>query len=228
MILLAGLIGAAGGYSSTNLTKDGVDHADVVVVCPETARVGQLVVLDASESYVDNFKWESPDSVDNFIVIEGGKRAFFSAEKAGTYHFWVAGALDETVDLDHVCIQVDGGGPAPQPVGLEARVRQWLKLVKSENWKSEAEALGASFQSLSAQISAGVIRTPDDVIKATTISNRSALGNSISDWEGFGQELRKELNGLRDAGKLSDMPSHATLWLEIGQILDKVAHESSR
>jgi len=119
--------------------------------------------------------------------------------------------------------------PDPVPNGLDAKIRQWLKLVKSETWAQEANALGASFRSVSLQTSNGIIKTPEDVIKSTKISNQATLGPKIAAWDStFGQELRKELNSLSAAGKLPDMPSHAALWLQIGEILEKVANEGKR
>jgi len=219
------LTSSAGGYSAATFSAGAGEQASVSVKAPETARVGQLVVLDASESYVDAFKWKAP-STDNFIVIEDGKRAFFSAEKPGAYTFWVAGALDKTVDLQSVTVTIEGFVPPdPGPTGMEAKIRQWLKLVKSETWKVEAQALSASFRGISQQISNNIITTPENVIKATALANKAALGNSGPAWAPFGEELRKELNAQSAAGKLADLPAHAALWDQIGQTLAKVASE---
>jgi hypothetical protein len=215
----------AGGYSAATFSAGEGEQAKVAVKAPETARVGQLVVLDASESYVDAFKWKAP-SEDNFIVIEDGKRAFFSAEKPGAYTFWVAGALNKTVDLQCVTITVDGFVPPdPGPTGLEAKIRSWLKLVRSDTWKVEAAALSASFRGIGQQVANNIITTPENVIKATALSNKAALGNSGPAWAPFGEELRKELNARSTAGQLADMRAHAILWEEIGTILAKVASE---
>jgi hypothetical protein len=219
-----------GGYSAANIqiVGDG-EGAKISVKAPETAKIGQLVVLDATESYVDSFKWEVTPKTDNFVVIEGGQRAFFSGDKPGSYTFWIAGALDKTVDLQSVTVTVEGVVPPdPGPTGMEAKIREWLKLVKSETWATEATAVATSFHGVSQQINGGVLRSPDDVIKATAISNRAVLGNSGPAWAGFGEELRKYLNSESAAGRLPDMPAHATLWAQIGSILEKIAHEGKR
>jgi hypothetical protein len=231
LTILTLLSAGGGGFAASSyLEAKGDSPASVVVKAPESARVGQLVVLDASESYVDAFKWEVTPKTDNFVVIEDGKKAFFSGEKPGNYTFWVAGAADKTVDLKSVTITIEGVVPPdPGPTGLDAKIRQWLKLVKSDTWAQEANALGASFRSVSLQITSGIIKTPEDVIKATKISNQATLGAKVAAWDStFGQELRKELNSLSAAGKLPDAASHAALWLQIGEILEKVANEGKR
>ena len=233
LLTILSLLGAgAGGAATSNFVGSlGENTASVSVKAPETAKVGQLVVLDASESYVDSFKWEVTPKTDNFVVIEDGKRAFFSGEKPGKYTFWVAGAADKTVDLKSVTVTIEGGivPPDPGPTGLDAKIREWLKLVKSDTWANEANTLGASFRSVSLQITNNIIKTPEDVIKATKIGNQAALGAKLPAWEStFGQELRKELNSLSAAGKLSDMPAHAALWLQIGETLEKVSNEGKR
>lgn len=224
------LSSGAGGYSAATYSGFGdSETAQVVISGVETAKIGQLVILDAGESYVDSFKWEVSPKTDNFIVIDEGKRAIFSGDKPGKYTFWVAGALNKTVDLESFTVTIEGVvPPEPGPTGLEAKIRDWLKLVKSESWASEATAVASSFHSISQQISQGVLRSPDDVIKATAISNRATLGNSGPAWAGFGEELRKELNTMSAAGKLPDMPTHAALWAQIGTTLEKIANEGKR
>ena len=225
------LTSGTAGYSAATYKGFGDPETAQLNIkaAPDKARVGQLVILDASESYVDSFTWAVTPKTDNFIVIEDGKRAFFSGEKPGTYTFWVAGALNKTVDLKSFSVTIEGVvPPEPGPTGLEAKLRDWMKLVKSDTWVSEATAVASSFHSISQQISANLLKNPDDVIKATAISNRAALGGAGPAWQGFGEELRKYLNEESKAGRLADMPSHAALWGQIGSTLEKIAHEGNR
>lgn len=227
------LTSGTAGYSAATYSKssfgDGEQAKLSLKAAPDKARVGQLVVLDASESYVDSFAWAVTPTTTNFVTIEGGKRAFFSGEKPGTYTFWVAGALNKTVDLQSFTVTIEGVVPPdPGPTGMEAKIREWMKLVKSDTWVSEATAVASSFHSISQQISANLLKNPDDVIKATAISNRAALGGAGPAWQGFGEELRKYLNEESKAGRLADMPSHAALWGLIGTTLEKIANEGKR
>ena len=227
-LILSGGAAGAGIYGGIRIT-DGDTDAKVVVKAVETAKIGQLVILDASESQVSKFKWQVTPKTDNFAVIEDGKRAFFSGDKPGAYTFWIAGAKDNTVDLVSVTIVVEGVvPPEPGPSGVEAKIRDWLKLVKSDTWVNEANAIASSFHSVSQQISANLLKTPEDVIKATAISNKASLGSAGPAWQGFGEELRKYLNAESKAGRLADMPSHASLWANIGIALEKIAKEGKR
>jgi hypothetical protein len=196
----------AGGYFAATFDSG---TAKISVKAVSTARVGQLVLLDASESRVDSFKWQVTPTTPNFMVIDCGRRAFFSGESPGTYTFWVAGALDKTVDLQSFSVVV---GESP----LKTKLREWWALVPN---KQATRTVAATFLSVSQQINAGLLKTPDDVIRATAAGNRGIVG-----WESFGEALRQYLNEESKAGRLSDMPSHAALWFQIGTILEELAN----
>lgn len=223
------ITGVGGGYAVSNVKVSGDAGCTVQLDAPKTARIGQLVVVDASASNAASLKWKVVPENPNVLIIENGRKLVFSAERPGPYDFYVAGALGDSVDLTSITITIDGVVPPnPGPVGIEAKIREWLKLVKSDTWEVEAKKLSDSFRGVSSQVSAGVIRSPEDVIKATTVSNRSALGSASPSWKEFGEELRKHLNTESQAGRLADMDAHAKLWMQIGNILEKVSNESDR
>ena len=56
--------------------------AQVVLDAPDTARVGDLIRFDASESTADSYKWIHPETKD-FLTYDDGKHAVFSARVRG-------------------------------------------------------------------------------------------------------------------------------------------------
>jgi hypothetical protein len=117
--------------------------------------------------------------------------------------------LDKTVDLQSFSVVV---GESP----LKTKLREWWALVPN---KQATRTVAATFLNVSQQINAGLLKTPDDVIRATAAGNRGIVG-----WERFGEALRQYLNEESKAGRLSDMPSHAALWFQIGTILEELAN----
>jgi hypothetical protein len=223
------LLGAtSAGVSSARVAYKAAtaEGCDVILVAPSEARVGQLIVLDASASNAKTFKW-SVQSDNNFMTIEDGRKAVFSAEKAGSFQFIVAGALDNTVDLEVVTITVAGPLPPPDPPsGLEGKIKTWYSTVDSKQKKAEAAALSTSFKSVAELINQKILKTPEDVIRSTAVSNRAAIGPLAGiQWQPFSDGLRAELNARSERGDLSTMDSHAATWLEISRALEKASRE---
>ena len=73
--------------------------ATISLVAPKQARIGELVILDASASKAISFKWKVIPETKDFAIIEDGKRAFFTSRGTGTYLFVISAAQDNTVDL---------------------------------------------------------------------------------------------------------------------------------
>ena len=225
LVLLIGLsIGASPNFVKQlpNFTTqvDGDGAARVVLKAPDKAKVGQLVVLDVSESVAANFKWVLNSKTTNFLVIDGGKRAVFSAEAGGDFTFVVAAAKGDTVDVVIHTIKV-AGGPASPTDDLPTRVASWCGGVESPTKRDDALKLAQSFSSLSAVITTEM--APEDIMEATKKSNRDALGDNLKHWTPFLDGLGAEMTKLSAAGQLNDAESHKRVWKTIAESLDDYA-----
>jgi hypothetical protein len=193
----------------------------ISLAAPDKAGVGELVVLDATQSTATSFKWMIYPQTPNFLVIDGGKRAIFSEGHPGVYNIYLSGANGGEVDSIVQSITVGNSPtpsptPTPQPVDIGTMVKGWVTLVTDPNVKTESAALGSSFKSVAAQIRAGVLTTPDVIIKSTAVANNDALGNSASAWKPFFEKLQAELKSRSAAGTLTTPEQHALLWDAIG------------
>jgi hypothetical protein len=201
--------------------------AEIVVNAQELAEVGELVRFDVSNSVAESFKWLLvPESVD-FEVYDEGKRAVFSARRSGEYMFIVACAYQGTVDVTMHVVTIEGDNPLPPnpdtpvvPKPNEGSLFiDWIPY-----WCSQAQCLkyetlqvAGSFEGVAAQISAGVLIDVESIIEATANANRQALGDSLVLWLPVLREIQTELKSRAEAGTLTTLEQHATVWREIAK-----------
>lgn len=196
------------------------NEAKIVLKAPVKAKVGELVVLDVTESNADSFKWELRTKTKNFMVIDGGRRAVFTAEAGGEYIFVVACAKSGSVDVVIHTIVVAGDQADPAS-DIGAKVKEWCDKVASDTKRDDAMKLAQSFSSVSAVISDDM--TPAAIVEATKKSNRVALGKNLDAWIPFFDGLGNELRSLGASGKLPDSEAHRVIWEKIGEALKEYA-----
>jgi hypothetical protein len=199
-----------------------VSDAKIVLKAPDKAKVGQLVVLDVSESIATNFRWESQQKTTNFLVIDNGRKAVFSAEVGGDYTFVVAAANGNTVDVKIHTIKVAGGLPQPGDE-IGAKVAKWCETINYPEKRDDLLKLAQSFSSVSAVVTEEM--TPEDIVKATKKSNQDALGSNLQNWVPFLDGLQSELKSLAEAGKLPDNEAHRRMWKAIADGLKDYANK---
>lgn len=190
--------------------------AQIVLNAPSTARVGELVRLDASESSADSFKWLLvPESVD-FEVYAEGRKAVFSARQSGEYLFIVAVARKGTVDVVTWLLRVIGPPEQPQPGdSISEHVVYWLwNLQVSDESKVK---LADNFERI-AEMGLG---EPQEWIYETSRSNRDVLGDEITAWKPFLQKIGAELERLANEGQLTTPEEHTAVWRQIADGLRK-------
>jgi hypothetical protein len=195
--------------------------AQLILNCQDFAEVGELVRFDVSESVASSFKWLMiPDSVD-FEICANGQHAVFSARKPGDYEFIIACGCNDTVDvIRHIITvkRVAPPGPDEYPniskpnanAELDKWVAYWCAVNKRP--KDGADRLAGSFESIAAQIAAGVLQTANDIIQASAEANRNALGDSLLDWVPVLRELQTIMRTLAEQGKLSNPSQHQAVW----------------
>lgn len=209
------------------------DVAQVVIHAPEVGEVGELIRLDVSDSTAESFRWLLvPESID-FEVYDNGQRAVFSARRPGDYMFIVACAYKGTVDVTTHVVTIRGDQPLPPDDGTpdipapdeNASVGEWLLYwcIQEQVPAHEALLLAQSFESVAATIAAGVNTTPQEIVEATAVANRQALGPAIDSWQPVLQQLQTLLRTKAENGSLVTAEQHANVWREIATGLQEYA-----
>lgn len=193
-------------------------EAAIVLVAPDQVGASQLVVLDVSGSIADSYKWEVVPASPNFMVIDGGKRAVFSAA-SGEYLFIVAGAKDGTVDVKIHKLKIEATVPSNT---LKAKVMDWAKQINSPSKRDDLIRLSQSFSSIASTVAVGGL-TPENILDATKASNQKALGASLSYWQPLFDQLAADLKARAEAGELTDAESHVKAWNAIAEGLAEYA-----
>jgi hypothetical protein len=190
--------------------------AQIVLQAPSTARVGELVRLDASESSADSFKWLLvPESVD-FEVYAEGQKAVFSARVPGEYLFIVAVAKEGSVDVVTWLLRVIGPPEPPnENSNITDHVVYWLwNLQVSDESKI---ALADNFDRI-ANMDLG---EPKEWIYETSRSNRDVLGDEYAVWKPFLQKVGAKLEKMAEYQQLTTPEEHAIVWRQIAEGLRK-------
>ena len=200
------------------------NQASVQIVAPMQVKVGELVVLDVSGSNAESFAWKVKPETKNFMVIDAGRRAVFSAESPGEYLFFVSAAKGGTVASEIHTIQV-GQGSTPAKVDIAAKVPGWVEKVQTPTKRDDAIRLAQSFSSVASMVTPGM--QPADIVAATVKSNRDALGSNIKAWEPFLIELQTELEARAADGSLKTADSHVVMWRSISQALTTHAQSTA-
>jgi len=193
-------------------------QAKIVLVAPDSARVGELVRFDVSNSVAASFKWLVVPPSQDFEVYDEGRRAVFSARATGEYQFTIACAKGDTVDVLNHIIKIIG--PPSQPVtdSLSEWIPFWMWQYTLPN--DEKIALAESFEAIAAR--KDELKTAEDWIKATAESNREAVGDSINTaWAPLLDKIGAALLKMAQDGRLMTPEQHAAVWLEIASGLRK-------
>jgi len=189
------------------------NKAKLVLVAPTSARIGELVRLDVSESNAVTYRWLLvPDSVD-FLVFDSGERAVFSGREAGEYQIIVGCAVDGSVDFVVHTIKVIGPPAIPADGDLEALIPYWI-------WhnpfpENEREALADSFEAIADQ--GDKLQESTDWIEATADANRKVLGERIDAWDVILDKIGAELSKKALTGELTTPEDHKRAWMEIAE-----------
>ena len=188
--------------------------AKIVLKAPSTARVGELVRLDASESTADSYKWVLvPESVD-FEVYAKGSKAVFSARQPGEYLFFVSVAKNGTVDSIVHRVRILGPPDKPSDVrDVEGHIALWLWNVQASD--EEKAALADAFDSVAEM---GLGEAPAWIYE-TKRAVETALGDSKPRWDSFLKQLGGYMQQLGEAGLMIEPDEHAQIWREIAQAL---------
>ena len=202
------------------ITQDPVKAATIVFSGPSKCRTGDLVVLSVEGSHATAFKWVVLPPTDNFLVIDGGKRAVFSSGVGGEFTFIVACAYKDLCDVHVHTLVVNGEKPKPTDI-LSSKIAFYCDKVTSVTKRDDCIKLSQSFASVAMVMEVGTLITPSDIVTATAKSNKDALGDRLDDWKPFRVGLANELTALAKAGHLTDTASHIKVWRIIAEALSE-------
>jgi hypothetical protein len=213
-------------YVLTNSIED--PESSIIVDAPTEVKVGQLARLSVDKSPGKSFKWLMLPSIaaENFQIYDDGKKAVFSSPTPGEFVFIIACEYKGVVDLKIHTLRVSASGPVnpdkpntpDTPVaGFVNQVATWAKEVKSTNFKIEATQLASSFELISNKIKQGELTDVDQIIEATKLGSKAAIGNSTASWTPFLENLQREMRTQSEAGLLVTVDQHASLWRQIAE-----------
>lgn len=198
----------------------------VVIDAPDKVEVGDIIVVDLSNSVGGGFDFEVIPEPKQVYVDSNGKIIYCSTGKVATeYRFIVSCAVDGKSDVETKVVEVAGPNPEPVEPGdnFVARVTGWIELVESPSVRDDALKLSQSFSSVATLIESGMFQAAGEIIEATAKSNKDALGDNLQNWIPFLDALMVELTAMDVAGKLPNIESHAKVWRDVASALSQFA-----
>jgi len=153
----------------------------------------------------------------------------FSSGVPGEFMFIVACAVNDSVNVKRHVVRVIGSTPPPPtpdpeppvPPGpattLSKKIGTWCTGIQSPSRSNDAVKLAGAFESIAAQIDAGTLTQPYDIITATTEANRAALGEQLQAWIPFLRSLQAELEQRANNGLLVTQSQHSAVWKEVAK-----------
>lgn len=192
--------------------------AKVVLVAEDTARVGQLKVIDASAS-IGKVTWKSDAK---YFAVEDGRKILFSAESEGEYQFVIVAENNGSVDV--VVHKITVTPPLPPLTDLQRKIKTLTtNIVKYPGKRADALKLAENFAKIADEIK------PTDEGQAisdkTKVANRESLGADLPKWKLLLDGLGAELAARYDAKQLETPEQYATLWREISDALVRLSDE---
>jgi hypothetical protein len=183
---------------------------EIRLEAPEVCVVGELVVLDASESVSETLVWQISPFTPDFKVFD--KQACFSSRVIGEYMVIIAGVEEGQPVLRTHMLRVG----VVSPVDLSTQMEEWAKEVTSENVMEEALKFAQSFRAL-----ADADIPPEQFITATADANRRALGESLDAWKPFLDRLGAYLNTLAVDGRLLSPDDYRKTWITVADSIEE-------
>lgn len=204
------------------------DKAEVVAKFKDKVKVGDMIVIDLSESLGGGFDYHVEPMPPDLRTFNNGKVIVCgTGDKNVTYTFSLSCALNGDSDINVIKVKVTGapapGPPADPGENIVEKVKDWASEVDSPTKRDDALALAQSFSSVAIVIEQNTFSTPAELVKATATSNRDALGDNLEHWTPLLDGLMSELKAMAQLGKLGDVRDHAVIWKEVAQGLREYA-----
>lgn len=205
------------------------DQAEVNIKAPDRVKVGDMIVVDLSDSLGDGFDYEVEPTPPGLRTFNNGQIIVCgTGGKNVTYTFMVSCALggDSDIAVHKVIVEGEKVPTPPSDPGdnLVKKVKAWASDVYSPTKRDDALALSQSFASIAIIIDSGTFSTNSELVAATAASNRDALGHNLDKWTPVLNSLMSELKAMAQLGKLPDVQSHSKVWKDVARGLKEYAN----
>jgi len=114
-LVLHGLYVAVFTATTFQLPAASAQDAKAVITAPAAVGIGDLFVLDGTQSQADALQWTLFPTGKTFLPVEDNKRVVFSSGTPGTYTFILSVAKGGTVSVTTHSFTVGQPGPQPPP-----------------------------------------------------------------------------------------------------------------
>jgi hypothetical protein len=209
--------------------EDDPEAPCVVLVAPKVVKVGDMIVVDVSDSVGGGFDWEIvPDLPDARIFNDGRTMCAATGPIATEYLIIVGCASNGKSDVKTHVVKVIGNGPIvpDQPgVNVPNKVLDWCEGIESPTQRDDALKLSQAFASLATVIEGGAFENPAELVVATKAATKEALGDNLQHWIPLLDGLMRELKAMAQAGMLQDIEAHAPVWKAVAEGLNDYAQQ---
>jgi len=212
------LVSASGAWAKT--------PPQIAIDGPDQVAAGELAILLVKTPNDQSVGWAIIPMTKNFYVDSSRRGAVLCGD--GTvpeYNILVGGMIDGQFCLVQHRVVVSGppepSPPLPDPdvpeplPKLAELVKQWTEeTVEGSGRVVEANALAAVYDAVVAQMVAGTLKTPEEIIRTTMERSREAVPRYVA-WQQWGEKLRAQLNSNCEAGLLKTVDDHVRTWRAI-------------
>jgi hypothetical protein len=231
-------------FSSATLAATPV----ATITGPTGGVAGDIIVLDASGSGADHYKWTCIPQLtggrQTILPIEGGQRVVV-ATVPGQYTIVLSVSNAEGLDVFVYVVTISGGsspnpGPQPQPqpgpnpprplfpdspLGLSQAVYDAAKTVP--NYKQDVGKFANNFRGICSQIAAHTLTGKSQIMAAVKSTNNETAGSQerLEQWKpifGPAGALPKQFTILAGSGKLTTDAHFIAAFTEIAIGLEQL------
>jgi hypothetical protein len=200
-----------------------------VITGPKEAPVGDLIVLDATQSVGTAFEWVT--NGEGCLISKIGNKLAFTSNVPGKYFFVYVAAGEENkktvISTSKHELSITGTAPVGPvvpvvdptiPEGLFNISKLAYDWAKSTGDKVTALKVASNFTSIAAKIAAGALTEAEQIVVETANLNKTILGETSPQYkvwkDKFFAPLNVKLNEL-STDKLSSVSDHQKCWEEI-------------
>lgn len=208
---------------------------DIELAGPDTVVPGKSAIIKIPKDVAGtNYSWLVQPKTVNWINGENQKEVFAILLDLDNGQYFISFANPTSHGVKTLTA---GDLPAPPdpkpgpvnpdlpagPLGLIKSSYEWTSVVDAK-FIAQAKPLASSFRATAAQIAAGTLTKPADILAASKTSNNTALGSpdAINAWKPWAVKLQEALTKLNTDKKLNTSEDYKEAFNEIAQGLEAV------
>lgn len=220
------------------MTATAYGQVEAIIKGPESVNIGDLVILNASDSLGDNHKWVAdPRVTGKFFEVPNQKMLFFAFGTPGEYTFQLIMA-DKSANIDHIMhsVTVISSGPPPDvvpdtptpPVDINdfsQKVANWAKEI---NDSDGAQALALVYRQTAESITDGTLAVSNALVSVKIASDAALnISSESAKWDAVRVKIGDEAILRTQKGILSSPRQMAQFFAEITNGLERSAAGST-